>query len=146
MNNGWFDSAIQEKAYIDFAYDNSYKQLISSSQRTDLLNAYQNKCLPAIQQCAQTGTNGDCTNADDVCFKNVDAQIMSSGDWDVYDIRQPANDPYPPSTYVTYLSDPKVVKAIGAQTSYQQCPMGPYNKFARTGDGKFQSDYPRSRH
>ena len=28
VNNGWIDPAIQEKAYIDFSYNNSYQQLI----------------------------------------------------------------------------------------------------------------------
>lgn len=138
VNNGWVDSAIQEKAYIDFSYHNSYKQLISSSQRARFLSAYNSSCLPAIKKCYQTGTNADCTNADSVCANNIEGPISSSGDFDVYDIRQPADDPYPPKTYSTYLSDPKVVKAIGARTNYKECPNGPYNKFSRTGDSKFQ--------
>jgi carboxypeptidase D len=136
VNNGWIDSAIQEKAYIDFSYNNTYKQLIDDSQRTGFLSAYNDQCLPAIQQCAQSGSNSDCQNADSVCSNNIEGPISSSGDFDVYDIREPSNDPYPPSTYSTYLSDPNVVKAIGAQSSYQECPNGPYNKFASTGDSK----------
>ncbi|EEA21196.1 hypothetical protein EYB25_008653 [Talaromyces marneffei] len=134
VNNGWIDSAIQEKAYIDFSYNNSYQQLISDSQRTSLLSAYNNQCLPAIQKCVRTGSNSDCQNADSVCYNQIEGPISNSGDWDVYDIREPSNDPYPPSTYSTYLSKSAVVKAIGAQTSYQECPNAPYNKFASTGD------------
>lgn len=139
MNNGLIDSAIQEKAYIDFSYNNSYKQLIDFSQRTSLMRAYKNQCLPAIQKCYQSGTNADCTTASSICGNTIEGPISSSGDWDVYDIREPSNDPYPPKTYSSYLSDPKVVKAIGAQTRYKECPSGPYNKFSTTGDGKFQS-------
>jgi carboxypeptidase D len=139
VNNGWIDSAIQEKAYIDFSYNNSYQQLIDDSQRTSLLSAYNNQCLPAIQQCMRTGNNSDCQNADSVCYDNIEGPISNSDDWDVYDIREPSNDPYPPSTYSTYLSKSAVVKAIGAQTSYQECPNAPYNKFASTGDSKSQS-------
>lgn len=139
VNNGWIDSAIQEKAYIDFSYHNSWKQLINSAERARYLSAYNSSCLPAIEKCYQSGTNADCTNADSVCSNAIEGPISSSGDFDVYDIREPSNDPYPPKTYSTYLSDPKVVKAIGAQTSYKECPSGPYNKFATTGDSKFKS-------
>lgn len=139
VNNGWIDPAIQEKAYIDFSYNNSYQQLIDDTQRTSLLSDYNDQCLPAIQQCAKTGSNSDCQNADSTCYDTIEGPISSSGDWDVYDIREPSNDPYPPSTYSTYLSNPSVVKAIGARTSYQECPNGPYNKFASTGDSRFKS-------
>jgi carboxypeptidase D len=136
VNNGWIDATIQEKAYIDFSYNNSYQQLIDSSTRDSLLDAYNNQCLPALQQCTKSGSNSACTKADSVCYQNIEGPISSSGDFDVYDIREPSNDPYPPSTYSTYLSNPTVVKAIGARTNYQECPNGPYNKFASTGDSK----------
>lgn len=142
VNNGWIDATIQEKAYIDFSYNNSYQQIIDSSTRDSLLDAYNNQCLPALQQCTQSGSNSDCTNADSVCYQNIEGPISSSGDFDVYDIREPSNDPYPPKTYSTYLSDPTVVKAIGARTNYQECPNGPYNKFASTGDSKFYLTSP----
>lgn len=31
------------------------------------------------------------------------------------------------------------MKALGAQSTYQECPNGPYQKFSSTGDSKFQS-------
>jgi hypothetical protein len=34
--------------------------------------------------------------------------------WDEYDIRQSGGGLYPPSTYENYLSDPAIMKAIGA--------------------------------
>lgn len=63
--------------------------------------------------------------------------IIQAADFDVYDVRAPSNDPNPPETYSNYLADKSVVKAIGAKTSYQECPNGPYNKFSSTGDSKF---------
>ncbi|EPS31077.1 Carboxypeptidase S1 [Penicillium oxalicum] len=134
VNNGWIDPAIQEKAYIDYAYSNSYRQLISSSDRSSYLSAYNNQCLPAIQKCAKTGSNSDCVNASNVCYSTVEGPISNSGDFDVYDIREPSNDPNPPSTYSSYLARSSVVKAIGAKSTYQECPNGAYNKFASTGD------------
>lgn len=64
------------------------------------------------------------------------------GDFDVYDIREPSNDPYPPESYVTYLQSSTVQNAIGAKQKYQECPEAPYDKFSTTGD---VSDISRSR-
>ncbi|KAH8689543.1 putative carboxypeptidase S1 [Talaromyces proteolyticus] len=133
INNGWFSSQLQEKAYIDYAYNNSYRQLISSSQRSSLLDSYNNDCLPAIKQCASSGSDSDCSNAGDTCGQ-IESSIQEAADFDPYDVREPSNDPYPPSTYSTYLTDSSVVKAIGAKSTYQECPNGPYNKFSSTGD------------
>jgi carboxypeptidase C (cathepsin A) len=136
INNGWYDATLQYKAYIDFSYNNSYKQLITQSQYNSYLQSYNNDCLPAIQACIQSGSNSDCENADSVCYNDIEGPISESGNFDVYDIREPSNDPYPPETYVTYLQSSSVVKAIGAKSTYQECPDAPYNKFAKTGDGK----------
>ncbi|KAI4177768.1 MAG: hypothetical protein LQ343_000232 [Gyalolechia ehrenbergii] len=134
VNNGWFDAILQEKAYIDYSYSNSYRPLISASQRTSYLNTYQTKCLPALQACASSGSDSACTNADKVCYNNIEGPLSQSGDFDVYDIRSPSNDPNPPQTYVSYLQSSAVVQAIGAKTTYQECPNAPYQKFSATGD------------
>ena len=74
-------------------------------------------------------------NADNVCYGGIEGPLTTVADFDVYDVRAPSADPNPPQTYVSYLQDPAVVKAIGAQSKYQECPNAPYNKFAATGDG-----------
>ena len=33
INNGWYSALIQELAYVDFSYSNSYKPLITASQQ-----------------------------------------------------------------------------------------------------------------
>jgi carboxypeptidase D len=43
---------------------------------------------------------------------------LQISDFDVYDIREPSDDPHPPATYSTYLTTSSVVKAIGAQSTY----------------------------
>ncbi|KAI4165688.1 MAG: hypothetical protein LQ342_000630 [Letrouitia transgressa] len=134
VNNGWFDATIQEKAYVDFSYNNSYKPLITASQHTSYLNAYQSKCLPALQSCSSSGTNSACKNADSICYNSVEGPLSQTGDFDVYDIRAPSNDPNPPETYVSYLQSSTVTKAIGAKSTYQECPNAPYQQFASTGD------------
>jgi len=136
INNGWINPQVQYKAYIDFAYNNTYKQLISKSQYTSITNAYNSKCLPAMQKCTgTTGGNSACNNANSVCDSAVYEPIADAADFDVYDVRQPSNDKFPPETYVKYLQSSSVVKAIGAKSTYGECPDDPYNKIEATGDG-----------
>jgi carboxypeptidase C (cathepsin A) len=140
INNGWIDPVSQYKAYPDFAYNNTYKKLITASQYSSYISAYNSKCVPAMAQCTGlTGSNSACTSADNTCYNAVEAPIENANDFDVYDVREPSNDPYPPETYVTYLQSSSVVKAIGAKSTYAECPDAPYEKFSSTGDGKFCS-------
>jgi carboxypeptidase C (cathepsin A) len=139
INNGWYDPIIQEKAYVDFSYNNTYKALISSSQHTSYLSTYTSKCLPLLQKCtATTGSNSACVTADNTCYNDIEGPLSGVADFDVYDIREPSNDPYPPETYVSYLQSSSVMSAIGAKSTYAECPDAPYEKFANTGDGTFR--------
>lgn len=93
--------------------------------------------MPAFAQCVGlTGTDAACGNADDVCYSAIEGALESLADFDVYDIRAPSKDPFPPETYLTYLQTPAVMAAIGAQTTYGECPEAPYNKFIASGDRK----------
>ena len=139
VNNGWFDAEIQELAYVDYSYNNTYKPLISATQRAQYTNVYNRQCKPALQKCKTTGTNADCRTADSTCYNGIEGPLSQSGDFNVYDIRAPANDPNPPETYMTYLQSSSVMKAIGAQSKYQECPNAPYQKFSSTGDSEYAS-------
>ncbi|TVY90827.1 Carboxypeptidase S1 [Lachnellula willkommii] len=135
INNGWYDSVIQQKAYVDFSYNNTYKALISASEHKSYLSTYNSDCLPLLQECTSTtGSDSACENADNTCYNDIEGPLSEVGDFDVYDIREPSNDPYPPETYVDYLQTASVVKAIGAKSTYSECPDAPYEKFANTGD------------
>lgn len=136
INNGWYDPIIQYKAYVDFSYNNTYAPIISKSQYNSFTDSYTSDCLPALQQCTATsGNNQVCVDADNTCYQEIEGPISEAGDFDVYDIREPSSDPYPPETYTQYLTSSAVVKAIGAKSTYSECPSAPYNKFANTGDG-----------
>jgi len=135
INNGWYDPILQYKAYVQFSYNNTYKALISQSQYNSYMSTYTSKCLPLLQQCtATTGSNSACENADNTCYNDIEGPLSEVADFDVYDIREPSNDPYPPETYTSYLANPSVTKAIGALATYTECPDAPYNKFSSTGD------------
>lgn len=136
INNGWFDAGIQEPAYIEYSYNNTYRSLITKSQYNSYLSNFNSKCLPKIQSCVSSGTNSACTAADTACYNAIEGPLANIADFDVYDVRAKSNDPEPPQNYATYLTNAAVVKAIGAQSTYQECPNAPYNKFAATGDSK----------
>lgn len=107
------------------------------------MNAYENQCYPATQKCENTGTNDACVHADNVCYRSVQGPIANGADFDVYNIRQPSDWPFPPSTYTEYLNKPEIKNAIGAKSNFTQCSNSSYKKFSRTGDSKLPS-LPRS--
>ncbi|KAI0300722.1 carboxypeptidase-like protein S1 [Multifurca ochricompacta] len=114
INNGWFDPTLQYKAYIDYSLSNPYRALITSSQASSYLSSYNQACLPALNTCISSGTNSACSNADKTCFNDIEGPI-STANFDVYDLRAPSQDPFPPETYVTYLQTASIQSAIGAQ-------------------------------
>ena len=136
INNGWTDPIISYKAYLDFSVNNTYNKLITQSQYNSYLNTYNSACVPALDKCASSGTNSACSSAQSVCYNDIEGPISESGDFDVYDVREPSNDPYPPETYATYLTSSAVTKAIGAKSTYSECSNSAGNKFDQTGDGK----------
>ena len=135
INDGWYDPIIQYKAYIDFSANNSFSGQISASQYQSYMDSYNNDCVPALQACASSGSNDDCSNAQNTCYGEIEGPLSQAGDFDVYDIQAPSNDPNPPKTYSTYLQNSDVVKAIGAQSTYTECSNSAGNGFSQTGDG-----------
>ncbi|KAL8927941.1 MAG: hypothetical protein Q9208_002016 [Pyrenodesmia sp. 3 TL-2023] len=135
INNGLFDAQLQEKAKIDYSYSNSYKPLISASQHTSYLDTYNRICLPALKTCALSGSDSACKEAYKVCDNSIEGPLSQVSDFNLYDIRSPREDPNPPDTYVDYLQSSAVKKAIGAQSTYQECASTTDLEFFSTGDG-----------
>lgn len=139
VNNGWIDATIQYQAYVDFGYKNSYRQLISDTQYPQLQEKFEKQCAPLLAQCpGETDNDEACYNADNSCYENVEGMVESGPpgypDFDVYDVREPSNDPYPPETYVSYLQRTDIMNTIGAQVTYAECPDAPYYMIVDTGD------------
>ena len=116
--------------------NNPYRPLINSSQATLYLNRYNEHCLPAFDTCISFGTDTACKKADDTCYDQIEGPIQADTNFDIYDLRAPSHDPFPPKTYVSYLQDVTIQSKIGAQSVYQECPIAPYEKFVVTGDCK----------
>jgi hypothetical protein len=131
-----FDGILQYKAYIDYSLTNPYRPLINSSQAASYLNTYNDHCIPELEICVSSGTDAACKKAGDTCFNLIEGPIQDDADFDVYDLRAPSQDPFPPQTYVSYLQNATIQSKIGARHAYQECSNAPYDKFGDTGDGK----------
>lgn len=102
-------------------------------------SAYTKKCVPALASCTGlTGNNNACLSGDSTCRSAVESPIENANDFNVYDVLEPSSSQStdPPETYVDYLQSSSVMTAIGAQTTYGECPDTPYNKMVGSGDGK----------
>jgi hypothetical protein len=59
---------------------------------------------------------------------------ISEGNFDIYDLRAPTNDTFPPETYVSYLQESSIQTQIGARQLYQECADAPSEMLDSTGD------------
>lgn len=69
-------------------------QLISASQRDSYNTQMTNRCKPALQKCTSltsTSQTSACQQAESTCLKYVENSIISSGDFDYYDVREPSD-------------------------------------------------------
>ncbi|KAI1077614.1 putative carboxypeptidase S1 [Whalleya microplaca] len=134
ISNGWFDAAIQEKSNIEFAYNNSYRQLINESYHDELLDHYDAKCKPAFDQCAATGTVDACVAAFNTYYTEIEypltAAMSTNPNFVLADVR--LSGLRPPTTHVAYLQRPDVQKALGARVNYTD--NGGAEGFYKTGD------------
>jgi hypothetical protein len=97
---------------------------------------YTEYCLPPLLTCNSTTTETpQCVNAHIACG-NVDGNFsVYYPDVDPYDIRQPGSALFPPETYVNYISDPAIMKAIGAKSNYSECSDAADAPFEAFADG-----------
>ncbi|RDL34760.1 uncharacterized protein BP5553_07888 [Venustampulla echinocandica] len=136
INNGWYDAYIQEIEFINFSLSNTYKPLINSSLAAQYKAEITAGCLPVLKNCTTiSGLDAECFAAHEACG-TIDNKYSDyfPQDVDWYDIRQPASSPFPPSTYLNYLQDPKVIKAIGAKSKYSECSDDVAAQFSLAGD------------
>ncbi|KAI0377553.1 putative carboxypeptidase S1 [Hypomontagnella monticulosa] len=139
ISNGWFSAAIQEKANIEYAYSNPYRQIINESFHDELLNRYDTKVKSALDQCASLDTADACFAAWQSYMNEIEYPIIGvlnklSADYYLGDIRE--HYLRPSNTYIAYLQRSDVQKALGARVNYTDS----------TGAGGFifSGDDPRS--
>lgn len=150
INNGWFDAAIQEIGFINFSEYNSYYPLINETIYKEYLNASETLCVPPTLECQSINPNVEleqCFAAQNACVTVDNYYSQYYPNIDPYDIRQSGTgNIFPPETYVNYLQNPAIQKAIGALVEYQECPDAPGEGFFYTADGKFPTPQKKGYH
>jgi carboxypeptidase D len=119
--------------------NNSYYPLINETIADEYMADYK-AIIPILEKCHQIdGDAPDCSAAG-TAVEGVDSTYGGYyPDFDYYDIRAPSDDPFPPATYISYLNDPAVMKAIGANPDivFTDCSEAIDVPFSADGDGKF---------
>lgn len=139
LNNAWINPYDNYKGMIDFSANNTYKKLITPQQAQTYQARLDGACKTALQSCWQTDSNQACSRAVMTCKQQVEDPLIRAGNYDVYDIRKPKSNKWPPQTYEKWLQTPAVQQQIGAKQRFSECPNGPMRKFLSTGDGKIAS-------
>ncbi|KAG0697137.1 Alpha/Beta hydrolase protein [Suillus ampliporus] len=139
INNGLYDPLIQNVAYLTFAtYAPGYGQLQPDDVLKNISDALYSSdgCVAQEEACYAAGnsisSNEICLDAFDYCIGNVLTPAV--GDYDAYDLRQNSPASFPPEYYSYYLSEKNVMKKIGAQVQYEECPIAPSELVTETGD------------
>ncbi|PLW42972.1 hypothetical protein PCASD_04722 [Puccinia coronata f. sp. avenae] len=136
ITTGWFDPLYHYPSYYDYslAKYNHVEDLVKPEILAEIKAALYSPrgCVSRIKQCASTGNNTICRQADDFCTRYVSTPAM--GDRNPYYFVNSKTDPFPSESYVKYLSMPEVTSAIGAESKFTECPDAPNNDFTTTGD------------
>lgn len=146
---GCIDDLVQGLFYPKFAYSNTYGiQAVSLADQQNMASAFlaQDGCQQRILSCRtavqamdpdeegdSNSTNRICADAQRYCNQNVVGPYKSSG-LSVYDISQPALNPFPPNTYLEYLNTAAVQAAIGAPVNFTPSSPAVVAAFQATGD------------
>jgi carboxypeptidase C (cathepsin A) len=112
-------------------------KIITAAQRNSYNTQMTNRCKPALQKCTSltsTAQTGSCESAESTCGNYIESAIINDKDFDVYDVREPSNDPYPPAVYSTYINQASIRSKIGAKVSYTECSDSVDNDFENFGD------------
>ena len=136
LNNAWINPYDNYKALIDYSVNNTYKKIITPAQAKQYQRTLDTRCLPALQNCWKSGTNSVCSGAVLTCKLTIEDPLSRAGSFDVYDIRKPKGNKWPPQTYEKWLQQPGIQQQVGAKQKFQECPTAPLRKFMNTGDGK----------
>jgi carboxypeptidase C (cathepsin A) len=139
LNNAWINPYDNYKSQIDYSVSNGYRQLITPEQAKRHYQKLDQNCRPALEKCWRSNSNADCQRALMTCKTNVEVPLANSGDFSVYDVKEPRRAKWPPQTYEKWLQTREIQTMIGAKTKFIECPKSVHTKFTRTGDGMFSS-------
>ncbi|UKZ82733.1 hypothetical protein TrVFT333_010529 [Trichoderma virens FT-333] len=147
--NGWLDSLIQEEAYIDFPYNNTYGiQVFNQSIYDELKHNFTKPkgCRDQIKRCQQSlslfdvaTVNARRVNFVDLCEMDswcegaaMNTYFGLDSGW--FDISHPLRDPFPPSHVYGYLTEEAVLSAIGSPVNFTATSSAVSSNFASSHD------------
>jgi carboxypeptidase C (cathepsin A) len=139
INNGCYERLLLEKSQIDYFYANSYYPLINASVHAEYLHILATNATAPLEKCANGGSDQECMYANVNCILYVDNPLGNLIDptVDGYDIRQHGDNTVPGNEYIAYLSNPEIMRRIGARSNYTECPGPVHDQFSATGDRKY---------
>ena len=142
INDGCLGPKTQFGTYAQYAYNNSYVQIINETYYNTLSDKYSNGCKPALAKCAQTNSTIDCVAAAKKCNNYLDTFLNGpftdlNINW--YDVQEPLDQLgyIPPMNWVDYLLNDTIMTAIGARKNFTFCSNKVSKLFDETGDSTF---------
>jgi carboxypeptidase D len=136
INNGCYERLLLEKSQIDYFYANSYYPLINASTHTKYRCILETNATEPLEKCANGGSDQECRFANVNCILSVDDPLGNLIDptVDGYDVRQHGDNTVPNSDYIAYLTDPEIMRRIGARSNYTECPGPAHDLFSANVD------------
>ncbi|KAK1145766.1 hypothetical protein N8T08_004007 [Aspergillus melleus] len=152
--NGCIDLLVQAPGYPEMAFNNTYGiEAINQTIFDRAMDAWSKPggCKDRITKCRSLAAEGDpkmygdnktvnaaCKDANDYCSNQVEGPYQLFSGRGYYDIAHLNPDPFPPSSFLGYLSQHWVQGALGVPVNFTESIDSVYNGFDATGD------YPRS--
>lgn len=147
--NGCIDLMWQATSYAEFPFNNTYGiTAFSQEQRDAILNDIHRPdgCLDRLVRCREATQQGDphlysnnatvneiCQDASDFCESRL-MDPYEDTNLGFYDIAHPVRDPFPPPFYKGYLSQSRVLSAMGMPVNFTQHSSAVGRVFNAVGD------------
>ncbi|MCJ1390327.1 hypothetical protein MMC18_003186 [Xylographa bjoerkii] len=148
--NGCIDSLYQARKYPIFLYNNTYGiQAINVSTYKSLIHEFDrpNGLQDQFKQCRQMARQVDPDEHGDIDEVNKFCAIVQSKveqliyepfknakEYGWMDITHPWADPFPTQSFIGFLNQPHVQKALGVPVNFSESSMAVSSAFASTGD------------
>lgn len=148
--NGCVDLLTQAPYYPEMAFNNTYGiQTINETMYEKAMHAWSKPdgCKDQIVACRKLAVEGDpnmtgsnttvnqaCQNASDFCSNEVEGAYTNYSGRGYYDIAHFDPDPFPPQSFIGYLSQHWVQGALGVPINFTESVTSVGNAFDASGD------------
>ncbi|CAJ2505495.1 Uu.00g128890.m01.CDS01 [Anthostomella pinea] len=138
IDSGSMDLGIMASSSIDYAYNNSYKKLITKPADYDALRQeFTEDCAPLLKKCKESDEDDDCEDAAMNCMPFAAGDVLKEMgmDFDKLDVSESVNEDSPwDGPKNDWLSQAKIGRELGAEQEYAGFNMEIIKQFYGTGD------------